>query len=167
MLSIETKTKRRDFLRGRFSPKHSVIRPPWAIAEAIFIDRCTRCNDCIAGCETGILFKGDGGYPEVDFAKGECTFCEACVNRCPTQALSFQRSPPWTLVARVSESCLAHTGVVCMTCRDQCPEQAILMQPRVGQPALPCIDEQLCTGCGACFVPCPTRAVQLIQINNL
>lgn len=164
MSNIETNIKRRDFLRGRLNSNHSVIRPPWAAGEADFINRCTRCDDCIAECETGILFKGDGGYPEVDFSLGECTFCEACVENCQTQALSFQASPPWTLVARVSEACLSHNGAVCMTCRDQCPEQAIRMQPRVGQPAFPLIDEQFCTGCGACFAPCPSQAIQLTEV---
>lgn len=167
MLNIETDIKRRNFLHGRFGTKKIVIRPPWAVDEALFIDRCTRCDDCIANCESGILFKGDGGYPETDFSKGECTFCKACVAHCKTQALSLQISPPWRLIARVSENCLAHNGVVCMTCRDQCPEQAIRMQARVGQPPFPVIDEQICTGCGACFASCPSQAIQLTQSLNL
>ncbi len=157
---------RRKFLTGKFNNKPAILRPPWALSEALFTDRCTRCNGCIEACETGILLKGAGGYPEVNFALGECTFCEACVAHCSSQALSLQISPPWMLTASVSEACLAYQSVVCMSCRDHCPEQAIRLQPRVANAPLPIIDAQKCSGCGACFAPCPTGAIQLLPRVN-
>lgn len=66
---------RRGFLRGRVRPK-AEIRPPWALPESEFVDRCTRCNDCLKACPQGILVPGDGAYPTVEFSRGECTFCE-------------------------------------------------------------------------------------------
>lgn len=161
MSALENVTKRRRFLRCELASAGNPIRPPWAYDEAIFTVRCSRCNACIDHCETRILFKGDGGFPEVDFSRGECTFCQACVGLCQPQALSLSNSPPWQLVADITENCLAYNGVVCMTCRDQCPEQAIRMQPRVGQPALPVIDGIRCNGCGACYSPCPANAIRM------
>lgn len=158
---------RRQFLRGVLQKKTAqVSRPPWAIDEASFIDRCTRCSDCIEACETGILRQGEGGYPTVDFAFGECTFCEACVNHCPSQALSREMSPPWRLMASVAEDCLAHRGIVCMSCRDQCPEQAITLQLRIANAALPVIDASRCNGCGACVAPCPSDAIRVGQFES-
>jgi ferredoxin-type protein NapF len=65
---------RRGFFRGRPRPK-AEIRPPWALAESLFTDCCTRCNDCIDACPEQIIVIGDGGYPTIDFKRGECTFC--------------------------------------------------------------------------------------------
>ncbi|MPN29793.1 hypothetical protein SDC9_177246 [bioreactor metagenome] len=77
---------RRAFFRGRPRPR-TEMRPPWALAEGDFIDRCTRCNDCVSACPTHILLAGDGGYPTIDFRAGECTFCSDCVASCQPQAL--------------------------------------------------------------------------------
>lgn len=157
--------QRRQLLRGRLAARPSPIRPPWAVELPAFLDKCSRCGDCIKQCETGILIKGDGGFPEVDFSNGECTFCEACVRSCQTGALKLTDAP-WRLRAVVSDRCLAVQGVVCMTCRDQCPELAIDMRPKVNQPAIPQIDLQRCTGCGACYSPCPTHAIQLLPTES-
>ena len=53
-------------------------RPPWALNEFLFVDQCTRCNECITACEEEIIIRADGGFPEIDFNRGECTFCELC-----------------------------------------------------------------------------------------
>lgn len=158
--------ERRRFLQGEFASTFKPIRPPWAHAEALFINRCSRCNECIDHCESAILVKGDGGFPEVDFARGECTFCQACVNHCQTGALSLGLAAPWNLVVRISASCLAQNGVICMTCREHCPEQAITLQPRLGSPALPAIDSERCNGCGACHAPCPSQSIQIVGGNQ-
>ena len=152
---------RRGFLRGRPRPK-AEIRPPWALAEALFIDRCTRCNDCLPACPQHILTTGDGGYPTVDFSRAECTFCGECVKACRPQALSRQDGqPPWPLKALISDLCLARQGVECRVCGDFCEVRAIRFTPRLGGSPLPEIDAETCTGCGACLGPCPTRAIAI------
>lgn len=153
---------RRGFFRGRPRPQ-AQIRPPWALAEDAFVDRCSRCNDCLAACPTRILIAGDGGYPTVDFGRGECTFCSACVEACQPQAL-FKQSPeaaPWALKAVVGDSCLPRHGVECRVCGEHCDASAICFRPRLGGSSLPEIDNERCTGCGACAAPCPTRAISL------
>lgn len=155
---------RRSFFRGRPRPK-AEIRPPWALAEEAFVDRCTRCNDCLAACPTKILIAGDGGYPTVDFGRGECTFCAACVAACQPQALvkHAPEAAPWALKAVVGDRCLPRQGVECRTCEDFCEAAAIRFRPRLGGSPLPDIDPERCTGCGACVAPCPTRAITLCK----
>lgn len=153
---------RRAFFRGRPGPK-AQIRPPWALAESEFIDRCTRCDDCLKACPTGILISGDGGYPTVDFSRGECTFCSDCVIACRPKALDRRSDDQaaWQIKAIIGESCLPSRGVECRVCGDFCDPRAIAFPPRQGGSPLPLIDAERCTGCGACVAPCPVNAIKL------
>jgi ferredoxin-type protein NapF len=153
---------RRGFLRGRVRPK-AEIRPPWALSESEFVDRCTRCNDCLKACPQGILVPGEGGYPTVDFSRGECTFCADCVAACQPRALlrSGEDTWPWPYKAQVSEACLPKKGVECRVCGDFCDVRAIRFTPRIGGNPLPDIDTETCTGCGACVAPCPATAISI------
>lgn len=152
---------RRGFFRGRPRPK-AEIRPPWALAEALFTDRCTRCNDCLKACPEQILVAGDGGFPTVDFKRGECTFCGDCVTAC--EPLALQRADGtavWSIKAQIAPTCLPEHGVECRVCGDFCDARAIRFTPRLGGSPLPAIDREQCTGCGACVAPCPVSAISL------
>lgn len=151
---------RRGFLFGRPRPVAAQPRPPWALPEAGFIEQCTRCGDCLKACPTGILVAGDGGYPTVDFSRGECTFCGDCVSACRPQALVHEEgAAPWQRVAVVAPNCLAEQRVECRICGEFCDARAIRMSPRLGACPTPEIDADKCTGCGACVAPCPARAI--------
>ncbi|WP_083953699.1 ferredoxin-type protein NapF [Thauera butanivorans] len=156
---------RRSFLRGGMRAVAPAVRPPWARAEAAFLAACTRCDACIDACPTAILLRADGGFPGVDFSAGagECTFCGECVAHCEPQALvrSAEGGAPWALKAGVGRGCLAESGVECRVCGESCPVGAIRFRPRLGGVALPQLDADACTGCGACFAPCPTRAIAM------
>ncbi|KAB2927468.1 MAG: ferredoxin-type protein NapF [Dechloromonas sp.] len=152
---------RRGFLRGRPRPRVE-LRPPWALGENAFIDRCTRCNACLAVCPEHILVSGDGGYPTVDFSHGECTFCGACLAACQPQALKRTEGlPAWPYKAHVGDACLPASGVECRVCGDFCDVRAIRFPPRLGGSPLPEIDATQCTGCGACLAPCPSAAIRI------
>lgn len=152
---------RRAFFRGRPRPRVEK-RPPWALPENDFIERCTRCDACLAACPTHILIAGDGGYPTVDFAAGECTFCGDCVAACQPKALHrAEEQPAWSYKAIIGEGCLPHQGVECRVCGDFCDTRAIRFLPRLGGSPLPEIDPEKCTGCGACVAPCPTAAITI------
>lgn len=152
---------RRSFLRGRSRAAAPVLRPPWALGESAFTAACSRCDACIEVCPTTILVRGDGGFPGVDFSRGECTFCGDCVTRCEPHALvrTTELAAPWALRVRIGETCLAEAGVECRICGENCPTGAIRFRPRLGSVAQPQLDTAACTGCGACFAPCPTRAI--------
>jgi ferredoxin-type protein NapF len=153
---------RRGFFRGRPRPR-AEIRPPWALPEAEFIDRCTRCNDCLKACPTRILVVGDGGYPTVDFSLGECTFCGDCVSSCQPKALLRRdvEQAAWPYKASIGEDCLPRQGVECRVCGDFCEARAIHFAPRLGGSPLPEIEADKCTGCGACVAPCPVTAISV------
>lgn len=162
--SVQTASmSRRGFLRGRTHAVDAPRRPPWALAEAGFVARCTRCSACIDHCPTQILVRADGGYPAVDFSRGECTFCGECASRCEPGALRRTDDAPWTLRARIGEACLSAQGVECRVCGESCPAGAIRFRPRLGGVALPVLETEACTGCGACFGPCPVRAIALLS----
>ncbi len=103
---------------------------------------------------------GDGGYPEVSFRDGACTFCGLCEAACKPKALQrVEGEAPWHRVAVVASECLSHRGVECRLCGDACDESALKFPPRLGGVALPVVDPLRCTGCGACVAPCPVSAM--------
>ncbi len=165
---LARKIDRSQFLRGTLWGRRSPLRPPWSGAEASFIDFCRRGGACIDACPEGILIAGRGRLPEVDFARGECTFCAKCVQACPTGALSLANAAdseaglrPWTVVAEMTEACLSMKGVSCRVCAEHCDADAIRFALAVGGGARPTVETALCTGCGACVAPCPVNAIEI------
>jgi ferredoxin-type protein NapF len=150
---------RRAFLLGR-APTVTVIRPPWSLPEQDFLDRCTRCNDCVKACPSNIIITGDGGFPRIDFPLGECTFCGECVRACTAGAFNGGNDAPWQLQIAIDDSCLAKHDIFCMACVDACPAQAIRLHYAVGVPT-PQVDTSACTGCGGCVAICPAHAISL------
>lgn len=154
--------QRRFFLRGRVASKAPVQppRPPWALAEADFLQRCTRCSDCITACPEAILVRADGGYPEVSFSVRGCTECGACAEACaPAALLRHPDQLPWNWKPQFGDSCLAQRKVECRICGEICDHGAIRFRPALGGIAQPSLDSERCTGCGACVSPCPTQAI--------
>lgn len=152
---------RRSFLRGRPGEPGAVLRPPWALPEAEFTARCTRCGDCLPACPTGLLHAGPGNFPIADFSSSCCNFCGDCVAACQTGALAHEVSPPWSLSVSFNDACLTRQGVVCRSCGDACDARAIAFRPRPGGVAQPELDAAACTGCGECLTVCPTRAITI------
>lgn len=153
-------TSRRLFLRGRLSVSDPPVRLPWALDDARFTALCSRCDACISACPQQILVRGDGGFPQLDFQRGDCTFCHACVDVCE-QPLFHHRPQPWHAVAGISTACLAQQGVYCQNCKDACAPRAIGFVGGVAGIPQPVVDPSTCTGCGACVAPCPTAAIAI------
>lgn len=141
------------------------LRPPWALAESDFTDACTTCAVCIERCPEHVLARGARGYPVFNPQLGECTFCAECVDACTPRALDRNAAgAPWNQRAVIGDACLAMHGVVCSSCRDTCPEQAIRF-PVVASVAIPSIDDNLCSGCGACVSVCPVSAIAVQRME--
>lgn len=136
-----------------------VLRPPWALEERRFLDACTSCGACVGQCPERVLVAGAGRLPEFDPHRGECTFCGDCVRACPSGALAAAPHP-WRLTAVAQEGCMPRQGIVCSSCRDACPAQAVRFPVRSRIP-VPEVDLDACTGCGACVAVCPVDAIAL------
>lgn len=158
---------RAQFLRGDFKGKQDIIRPPWSQEEFLFTETCNSCAECITACPENILVKGRAGYPIVNFSSGECTFCGLCAEVCQPQAINkLPDTTPWTLKAIVADDCLAQKNTVCITCQEQCEHDAIQFKPVIGRIATPEINYSNCTGCGACFSPCPTNSISIVPLSQ-
>ena len=162
-MGSDRKVSRRGLMRGLLGRSSSpVLRPPWAIEEAKFTDKCDRCGDCLRACNKRVLTRGSGFYPELKLGAGFCTFCEACADVCKTGALDkVSASEPWVYKAEVADNCLSLLGTTCRVCEDACLPGAIRMRPELGGRYRPTISVERCNGCGACLSPCPVNALSV------
>ncbi|MCP3869962.1 MAG: ferredoxin-type protein NapF [Gammaproteobacteria bacterium] len=157
------------FLSGDYRASRAPVRPPWAIPENLFADTCTRCGDCIPACPEGLITKGRGGFPVLDFKRGGCDFCRECVSSCQPRALTYDPvtdPPPWDLKATFLNSCLSLNSVVCRSCGEVCDTQAIRYELRTGGNALVILDQERCTGCGLCFAVCPNGSIKILPTGS-
>lgn len=167
---------RRHFLRGQFLTSlqseqvkqqgFQGIRPPWAVENTRFVQNCTRCDACIQACETTILIKGEGGFPEVQFRRGECTFCKRCVEVCPQPLFRLTTEPAWSHRVEITASCLTHKSVECRSCEDSCEMRAIRFKRQIGGVSQPILTLEACNGCGACIKSCPVSAIKVLFTAN-
>jgi len=148
----------------QFSTRNTPCRPPWAIAEQLFIQTCGHCGECIEACPEHILIYGRGDYPEVDFSKGGCTFCGKCAQVCEPGGLCPSHKHPWHLKAFIAETCLTNRGTECNCCGESCPANAISFRQQVGNTPVPILEEMFCNGCGTCVSACPASAIHVYSL---
>ncbi|MDQ0318472.1 ferredoxin-type protein NapF [Pararhizobium capsulatum DSM 1112] len=147
---------RRDLFRGLPTRSAGGIYPPGA--SDLGLSTCTGCNLCAEHCPTGIIVLVDG-LPSVDFSLGACTFCGECGTACPEPVFEPEAVFRFPHVAAIADSCLAKQDVACQSCGESCPVQAIRFRPRLGGPFVPELDDQICSGCGACLQVCPVGSI--------
>lgn len=157
---------RRKFLTGKLREAASVdiskvILPPWANTED-FWEKCTQCGDCIQHCETQVLIKGERGYPEINFAQAECSFCGKCAEICQQPIFRPITTEAWQHKIAINDGCLTQRQVECRSCQDSCEWRAISFKPKLGQVAQPQLDLAACNGCGACVSACPVQAISML-----
>lgn len=157
---------RTNLLHGRLHEEPQANRPPWAGPGQAFSASCNRCGACMGACPEGIIVAGAGGVPEVDFQRGECSFCRACVEACAIGALADRGQAPWSTVAEMEFRCLSVQGVLCRLCKERCAPAAIRFRPALGGYALPEVASGSCTGCGACVRICPVAAVRIVALPS-
>jgi len=157
----EINLARRGLFRGRLRVAEPPVQLPWSVAWSQFSAGCTRCGDCLAACPEQILINGEGGFPSVDFQRGECTFCGDCVAACKEPLFRPASETPWQYKASIAANCLANSQVYCQRCQDSCEPRAIRFIPTLGRVPTPVIELDSCNGCGACVQDCPVGSIKV------
>ena len=136
-------------------PRIDWLRPPGAVAESLFLERCTRCGDCAKVCPHGsITFDLGNGSPVIFPDETPCYLCEdfPCVAACATKALlplNSRKEVKMGLASVSHRNCTAEQG--CNACVSQCPTEALSMDFSALRVL---VSAQRCVGCGLCEYAC-------------
>jgi ferredoxin len=74
--------------RSRRPSRARALRPPGALSESQFTDKCVRCLDCLSVCPKGALSTDDAGYPCLTNPNA-CGQCGLCADVCTRGAIGF------------------------------------------------------------------------------
>jgi ferredoxin-type protein NapF len=166
---------RRDFFKSFAKPLKQiqkdesplVVRPPYGLSESLFQSKCPACVDkaCVASCDEKIVFIGDDGIPQLNFASSGCTFCDDCASSCEAGVLDIEHEQYSSKIAADFviniQGCVAHNSVICFSCKEPCIDDAILFNGMFN----PIIDMDLCSGCGFCISVCPVDAIECTPLE--
>ena len=170
------------------------IRPPGALAEPEFLDRCLKCGECMKVCPTGVLRPalaeaGISGLwtPVMDMERGYCEYnCVLCAQVCPSGAIERLTiaekigletgEPVKTGTAFIDRSrCLPWSfGRNCLVCEEVCPvspkaiyKESVQMEidGKMVELYRPRVDPERCIGCGLCQHECPVNDLAAIRIT--
>jgi polyferredoxin len=162
---------------GVKSSSPQLIRPPGALPEPEFLDRCVRCSLCMKICPTNGLQPAlteagiEGLWTPVLVPKiGECTQnCNLCSNVCATEAIQkfeVEEKPHIYIGTAVIDrnQCIVWNGdKSCLVC-DECCSYHALQWKIVDGVRRPFVDEKKCVGCGICEANCPIQPQAAIRV---
>lgn len=168
-----------------------LIRPPGALPEPEFLQRCVKCGECMKVCPTNGLqpARGEAGpegiwTPVLVPPIGYCEFyCSLCSQVCPTGAikeLTIEEKvkvvigTAWVIKSR----CIPYVlGSPCIVCEEHCPTspkaiklvrtEVKLPDGTTQTPLAPVVDLDLCIGCGICENKCPVVDDPAIFVTSI
>ena len=140
------------------SERKDVIRPPYTDEKTDYAP-CVNCSaPCVSECETGVLERGEEGYPFISFSRSGCSYCGICADVCPEGVISKDKARKIRAEIYINPgTCSAWNGVLCFSCREPCLENAIRFEGLYKPAILP----DRCTSCGFCVSHCPTGAIRV------
>jgi ferredoxin len=169
-----------------------LLRPPGAVVEPLFLDRCVRCLSCVRICRTngGCLQPGrihqdllELWAPEAVMRVGYCEYeCNLCGRVCPTGvirplALEEKKKTVMGMAYFDRNLCIPYARHEdCMVCEEHCPvpDKAIQFESlEVTLPdgtkkpvKTPRVVRNLCIGCGICETKCPLPGAPGVFVAN-
>lgn len=158
-----------------------VIRPPGALPEPEFLDRCIRCLECVRMCESNGRCLQPSGLewsildlwtPVAKMREGYCEYnCNLCGEVCPTDAilpltLEQKQHTPMGVAYFDKNLCIPYArNEDCLVCEEHCPtpdkaikfdlREAKLPDGTTRMVKYPHVIRNLCIGCGICENKCP------------
>lgn len=155
-----------------------LLRPPGAVPEKEFLQRCVRCGACMRACPTNtlqpLLFEQglDGLWTPrlVPRLAGCDQSCFLCGTVCPTDALreltlEEKKHAKIGTAHIVKDRCLVWArDRLCLICDEQCPYNAIIFKWKDGF-RRPVVIEHKCNGCGFCEEQCPVAGESAIIVT--
>ncbi|HXV67395.1 MAG TPA: 4Fe-4S dicluster domain-containing protein [Nitrospira sp.] len=133
------------------------LRPPGAVDDALFLERCTRCGDCIKVCPPGaIVAHVQDGTPIIFADRSPCLLCDdlPCIAACSVEALLPVEGVGHVRMGLAAVShrlCTAGHG--CHACVSKCPTNALGRDLDSLQLV---VTPEACVGCGMCEAVCKT-----------
>ncbi len=150
--------------------EQTLLRPPGALPEALFLETCLRCGNCVDNCPADAIQPSESnqselaGTPHIDPNNQPCVVCDTleCMQVCPSGALQKLGVHEIQIgLAEVNyDICLRSNGVDCRDCVDSCPigEKAIRLDSNEQVEVL----SSGCVGCGVCQYQCPTAPKSIV-----
>ncbi|MFQ5847262.1 MAG: 4Fe-4S dicluster domain-containing protein [Candidatus Methylomirabilales bacterium] len=142
------------------------LRPPGALPEAEFRERCIRCARCAAVCPNTAIRMADFRFglrnlntPYIVPREQACMLCMKCTAVCPTGALTPIPADTAEIVTRVKmgrayvdkSMCYSYQKRTCGVCIRACPFPGVAMKTGLyEQPIVTAV----CVGCGLCERAC-------------
>jgi polyferredoxin len=172
-------------------PSPLLVRPPGAVDENRFLERCVRCGECMKVCLTNglqpTLFEAglEGIWSPVLVSRlGYCEYyCTLCGQVCPTGAIKELTAKEKVKVkiglAFIDRNrCLPYAlDEPCIVCEEVCPtpKKAIWFREtktvtKAGKEITlkqPVVDPGLCIGCGICENKCPVIDKPAIVVTSI
>ena len=150
------------FATGNPRGHSASVRPPGALPEQEFLQRCARCGQCMKACPSNVL--QPAGFTEgleglwTPQAVGDCAGCQPqcnnCGQVCPTGAiralpLAEKQAARMGLAGIDEQTCLR-----CGLCVEVCPYEAVDGGDDGDEFALPMVLAERCVGCCTCQAAC-------------
>ena len=159
-----------DHLLAADTEQGVVFRPPGALPESEFLEKCHRCGNCVKNCPANAIQPlqstnaNISNTPYINPDEQPCVICDslACMYVCPSGALQpvYAEDIKIGLAVFTAETCLRTKDVDCTYCVDTCP---------IGGDAIHLTSDGVvevidlgCTGCGVCQYACPTSPKSIV-----